>query len=218
MTFRFRMNWKGERSWGEPSRLMTRPTQPVPAQLTAMRSGTALGGLVDRPLAVAGIGHVTAHEGGPRSDLGDHLLSSFLVLVEDRDRGAAGGQATGGRLAQSRRAPGDDGRTSVDVHGRQVTGVEGGRQPHPEGLGCRGRAGRRQRGWAAAAVVASRSTRSFMGSPEWPFTQSEGDRTLVVQGQGEQRLPQVAIGHRLASASCAIPGAAIPPTTAGGSS
>ena len=37
MTFRFWMNLKGSRSWGEPSRLMTRPTQPVPAQLTAMR-------------------------------------------------------------------------------------------------------------------------------------------------------------------------------------
>ena len=37
MTFRFWMNWKGARSWGDPSRLMTRPTQPVPAQFTAMR-------------------------------------------------------------------------------------------------------------------------------------------------------------------------------------
>ena len=37
ITFRVWMNWKGSRSWGEPSRLMTRPTQPVPAQLTAMR-------------------------------------------------------------------------------------------------------------------------------------------------------------------------------------
>ena len=37
MTLRFWMNSKGCRSWGEPSRLMTRPTQPVPAQLTAIR-------------------------------------------------------------------------------------------------------------------------------------------------------------------------------------
>ena len=37
ITLRSWMNLKGARSWGEPSRLMTRPTHPVPAQLTAMR-------------------------------------------------------------------------------------------------------------------------------------------------------------------------------------
>ena len=37
MTLSRWMNSKAPRSWGEPSRLMTRPTQPVPAQLTAMR-------------------------------------------------------------------------------------------------------------------------------------------------------------------------------------
>jgi hypothetical protein len=38
ITFSRWMNSNGARSCGVPSRLMTRPAQPVPAQLTAMRS------------------------------------------------------------------------------------------------------------------------------------------------------------------------------------
>ena len=38
-TFSSWMNLKAFGSWGELSRLMTRPIQPVPAQLTAIRRG-----------------------------------------------------------------------------------------------------------------------------------------------------------------------------------
>ena len=57
--------------------------------------------------------------------------------------------------------------------------------------------------------MASRSTRSFIGSPEWPFTHSKVTGRPDVQGQGEQRLPQVPVGHRLALGVAPAP--ALPP-------
>ena len=108
MTLRFWMNWNGARSWGEPSRLITRPTQPVPAQLTAMRRlppsaawSTALwqsSGSVTSP----------ADEVGAGADLGDDLLAPLFVAVEHGDPDPVGGEAAAGGLAEARGAPGDD--------------------------------------------------------------------------------------------------------------
>ena len=103
MTFRFWMNWNGARSWGDPSRLMTRPTHPVPAQFTAIRRLAAVGRLIDRLLAVVGLGDVATDEVGVGADLGHHFLAPLLVAVEHGDPHAFGGELAGGGLARGPR-------------------------------------------------------------------------------------------------------------------
>ena len=176
ITFRFWMNWNGARSWGEPSRLITRPTQPVPAQLTAMRRlppsaawSTAFwqsSGSVTSPPDEIGVG----------PDLTDDFLAPLLVPVEHGDPDPDGGELAGGGLAEARGPAGDDCGTSLDLHARRLRERRRRSQnavPAPGAAGpSAGPAGPCGL-LPAAASVASRSTTSFIRSPEWPLTQSK---------------------------------------------
>ena len=87
---------------------MTRPTHPVPAQLTAMRRLPPSAAWSTAFWQSSGIGDVAADEVGVGADLGDHLLAPLLVAVEHGDPDAVGGELAGGGLAEARGAPGDD--------------------------------------------------------------------------------------------------------------
>ena len=215
ITFSCWMNSKAPRSWGEPSRLMTRPTQPVPAQFTAIRRLPPVGRLVDRPLAVLGIGDVAGHVVGRRSPR-PRLLGPVLVAVEDgapatpcaaRARAVAAPRPEAppvmiADIPLSSMAAMRTGAASSSTSGARsgIPPVPSGPPPPP---------------WRPTA---SSSTTSFQRSPEWPFTQREARPTARVEGQLEQRLPQVPVGHRLALACSSSPAAASRPTSGAGSS
>ena len=57
-------------------------------------------------------------------------------------------------------------------------------------------------------AVANSSTLSFQRSPEWPFTQRKLTATSEASASSMQRLPQVAVGHRLVLR--VLPAAALP--------
>ncbi len=81
MTFSSWMNLNALGSWGELSRLMTRPTQPVPAQLTATRRFPPSAAWFTARWQSSG--SVTSPADVVGADLVGQLLGPLLVAVED---------------------------------------------------------------------------------------------------------------------------------------
>ncbi len=208
------MNLNALRSCGELSRLMTRPTQPVPAQFTAIRSLPALGRLVDGPLAVVGVGHVAGDVVG--AELAGHLLGAVLVAVEDRAPHAERRQLPRRALAQPGRATGDDCGNAVEVHAAHATGAPAAdRQEASDVSGNEAVAGHAVlRGGSLDGEDVDPVVHLVAGVALHP---AEPHGPIGVERQLEQRLPQVPVGHRLAGACCASPAASTPPTTGPGS-
>ena len=100
-----------------PSRPIVRCAQPMPAELTTARSGAISRGGLDRGLDLLGVGHVDPGEDA--ADLGGEGLTLVGLQVGDHDDRALGGELTGDGGADARRAAGDDGRCSRDVHAGQ---------------------------------------------------------------------------------------------------
>jgi hypothetical protein len=97
---------KYPRSWGVPSRLIVRPTDPIPAQLTSATQRPHLAGHGDRRGHVLLFGHVGSHE--RPADLGRHRLTRLLVEIGNHDPGAGAGEPSGSGGAQAGRAARDD--------------------------------------------------------------------------------------------------------------
>ena len=97
-----------------PSRPMVRCAQPMPAELTRIRSGPSSVALRDGRLDLLGVGHVDRDERA--ADLLRERLALVGLEVGDHDARAGGGELAGDGGADARGGAGDDGRGSADVH------------------------------------------------------------------------------------------------------
>ena len=210
MTLRFWMNWNGARSWGEPSRLMTRPTQPVPAQLTAMRRlppsaawSTAFwqsSGSVTSPPTKLALAPISATTSLPRSSLRSKTVTRTPSAASLRAVASPRPEAPPVMIAELPliSMPAGYGRqaaTGAKPAGRSVAGYLAGR-----GLG----------GQQVDHVVHP--------VPRVPLDPLEGDRPVRVEGQ-RRAAPATGPGWPPAfPGCCASPAASTRPTTSGGSS
>ena len=122
------------RSCGDPSRPTVRAAQPMPAQLTATRSG-APGRRPPSTAACTDCSSDTSVLTNTPPISSAIALPRVLVEVGDEHPAARRGQVTRGGLAQAAGATGDDRCGSVQFHGREHTG----RRRRPNGVGLPGR-------------------------------------------------------------------------------
>ena len=189
-----------------PSRLMTRPTQPVPAQLTATRSVPPSAAWSTARWQSSG--SVTSPPTYVATDLAGDLLGPVLVPVEDDAPGRRAPTRARAVAAPSPDAPPVTiAELFVEFHGARWYGEA----PPSQTDSPTGRLRTAAPRWPRPR--ASSSTKSFQRSPAVALHPAERDLAVRVEGQLEQRLPQVPVGHRLAAGSCASPGGASPPTS-----
>ena len=109
---------KASRSWAEsysPSLPTVRCAQPIPAEQTRARRVPSDDGPVDGRPDLGGVGDVDGDE--LAADLARDRLALLGVEVGHHDLRAERGQLAGAGRADARRASGDDGRCSLEVHG-----------------------------------------------------------------------------------------------------